>query len=124
MSNYLIEINDKSETSLKIKVELPIVGQDKWTVLDKAGWVYNAGVAKIIDKTNYKTLKGEKPIVHKHLNLSNTEKVFWAGVILWDFQGSAKINQSGSGVIEQGWSLKIDYCQPRSSKIIRWRIIS
>ena len=122
MCKYVVEISDKNRTSLKVVVELPIVGEDRWSVLDKGIWACNSGVAKIIDKTNYKIAKKEI-VPHKHLNLCNAEKTNWAGVTLWDFQGLADVNQCGSGVMPEGWSLKFEFNYPHKASVISWRVV-
>jgi hypothetical protein len=122
MGKYLVEISDKSKNALKLMVELPIIGKDRWRALDKGVWSFNSGIANIIDKTNYKTLNN-KIIPHKHLNLWNAEKLGWVGVTLWDFQGLADINQNGSGIVQNGWSVNFEYDFSFKATIITWRIV-
>jgi hypothetical protein len=125
MSKYVVEISDKNQIRSKILVEFPIIGQDKWTILDDAGWVFEFGVANVIDKTNYKNPGNSgKAVFHKHLNLCNCGKFIWAGVTLWDFQGPEGVNQRGKGVMQNGWSLKSDYGSAAvGPQIIRWEIV-
>lgn len=127
MSKYVVEISDKNETSLQIVVTLPLVGQDKWSSLDKGVWAYNSGAATILDKTNYNVFKGEFPrdsvTIHKHLVLSNTPEVSWTGVVLWDFKGWTDANESGNGRMRDGWSLSVGYGSSGGASNLRWKVV-
>ena len=122
MSSYVVEIFDQTETFLKIKVELLTFGQNIWTALEPGVWAFNSGLVNIIDKTNY---KNNQIVYHKHLNICNNGEVSWAGVTLWDFQGSRHVNRSGSGIVAKGWTSlkKTDDVCLESPKIIRWKVV-
>jgi hypothetical protein len=126
MSKFVVEVSDKNEAALKIVVNLPLIGIDSWSSLEKGVWSYNSGAATIIDKTKYNPFMGDSHDgiqVHKHLALSNTPHFSWGGVVLWDFKGWTDANESGAGFMRDGWSLTVGYGNSKGASIIKWRLV-
>lgn len=125
MNKHIIEISDKNETSLQIVVNRPVVGQDKWSSLNKGVWAYNSGAINIIDKTDYNIFKGDPGdgiTLHKHLILCNTPHISRTGVVLWDYLGWTGVNDGGTGVMWDGWSYSVGG-SPNGGSAIRWTLI-